>query len=58
MGRRWTGSGFRRGQNTVGQNRLKRCRARPIGLYGELESESQNGNSGQEFSHVQKKGAL
>jgi hypothetical protein len=32
--------------NTVNQNRLKPCRRRPFGLYGELESESQNGNSG------------
>jgi hypothetical protein len=28
--------------NTVNQNRLKPCRGRPFGLYGELESESQN----------------
>jgi class 3 adenylate cyclase len=27
-----------------GQNRLKPCRGRPFGLYGELESESQNRN--------------
>jgi len=28
--------------NTVNQNRLKTCRRRPFGLYGELESEGQN----------------
>jgi hypothetical protein len=33
--------------NTVNQNRLKPCRRRPLGLYGELESESQNGNPGE-----------
>ena len=32
--------------NTVDQNRLNPCRARPLGVYGELESESQNGNPG------------
>jgi len=30
--------------NVVDQNRLKPCRGRPFGLYGELESERQNGN--------------
>ena len=29
-------------QGTVDQNRLKPCRGRPLDLYGELESESQN----------------
>jgi hypothetical protein len=32
--------------NTMDQNRLKPCSARPLGLYGELESGSQNGNPG------------
>lgn len=30
----------------VGQTGPKPCRGRPVGLYGELKSEGQNGNSG------------
>ncbi len=30
----------------VDQHRLKPCRAKPFDSYGELKSESQNGNSG------------
>ncbi len=32
--------------NTVDQNRAKPCRGKLFGLYDELESERQNGNSG------------
>jgi len=31
---------------TGGQNKLNSCRMRPFGLYGELKSETQSGNSG------------
>jgi hypothetical protein len=36
--------------NTVDRNEAKPCRRRPFGLYGELQLERQNGNSGSELS--------